>query len=54
MKKAIFLLLVLSTLLLAQSDKWQAQIDVINKAMVQSVMNKTPEASIKFYNEKIV
>ncbi len=54
MKRTIFLIFVLSILVVAQSEKWQTQIDEINKAMVESVMNKTPEASITFYVDDAV
>lgn len=49
MKRAIFLIVVLSTLVIAQSEKWQGQIDQINKAMIEAVMNGTPEVTIQYY-----
>lgn len=54
MKRIIFLFLILTTLLLAQSSSWQSQIDEINKAMIEAVMNNTPEATIEFYVEDAV
>ena len=49
MKKQIFLVLVLTTLIIAQSSKWQNQIDEINKAMIEAVMNNNPEATLVYY-----
>lgn len=54
MKRIIFLIIVLSALLIAQPSKWQDQIDKINKAMIESVMNGTPEATIQFYTDDAV
>lgn len=54
MKRTIFLIVVLSTLIIAQSDKWQNQIDEINKAMIEAVMNATPESTLHFYVEDAV
>ena len=55
MKKIIFLLLVLMLLTIAQTEsKWQPQIDKINTAMIEAVMNNTPEATIQYYVEDAV
>lgn len=53
MKRVIFLLLVLTMLTLAQS-KWQPQIDEINQAMIESVMNNDPVASLDYYTEDAI
>lgn len=53
LKRIIFLVLVLTTLLIAQS-KWQPQIEEINKAMIEAVMNNNPQATIEFYVEDAV
>lgn len=33
----------------AQPNKWQSQIDEINKAMIEAVMNNNPEATLVYY-----